>query len=98
MSKTAELRKLVKEQLDTVPGGTYHRKAPDNAEYPYKTFSLKSVSFTDERDDFDLCVDIWHRGDFKIIEELADQKRQSPATNHFTYVFSGKPLQSRRSR
>lgn len=73
MSKTAELRKLVKEQLDTVPGGTYHRKAPDNAEYPYKTFSLKSVSFTDERDDFDLCVDIWHRGDFKIIEELADQ-------------------------
>ena len=73
MSKTAELRKLVKEQLDTVPGGTYHRKAPDNAEYPYKTFSLKSVSFTDERDDFDLCVDIWHRGDFKIAEELADQ-------------------------
>lgn len=73
MSKTAELRKLVKEQLDTVPGGTYHRKAPANAEYPYKTFSLKSVSFTDERDDFDLCVDIWHRGDFKIIEELADQ-------------------------
>lgn len=73
MSKTADLRKLVKELLDTTPGGTYHRQAPKDAAFPYKTFTLRSVSFIDERDDFDLCVDIWHRGDFKVIEELADQ-------------------------
>ncbi len=73
MSKTATLRKLVTTQLQTVRGGTYHRKAPDDAEYPYKTFTLTSVSFVDVRDDFDLCVDIWHRGDWKDVEEIADQ-------------------------
>lgn len=73
MSKTADLRKLIKTQLDTVSGGTYHREAPKDAAYPYKTFTLKSVTFMDERDDFDLCVDLWHRGDWKIIEEAADE-------------------------
>lgn len=73
MSKTATLRKLVKEQMQTVPGETYHKEAPKDAAYPYKTFTLKSVSFTDVRDDFDLCVDIWHRGDWKVVEEIADQ-------------------------
>ena len=73
MSKTATLRKLVKEQMQTVPGETYHKEAPKDAAYPYKTFTLHSVSFMEERDDFDLCVDIWHRGDFKVVEEIADQ-------------------------
>lgn len=73
MSKTAALRKLVREILQTVQGETYHNTASSNATYPYKTFTLKSVSFTDARDDFDLCVDIWGRGDWKIIEEIADQ-------------------------
>lgn len=73
MSKTAELRKLVNEQLQTIQGETYHREAPNDATYPYKTFYLKSVTFMDARDDFDLCVDIWHRGDWKVVEEIADQ-------------------------
>ncbi len=73
MSKTADLRLLVKEQLQTTPGETYHHEAPNDAAFPYKTFSLKSVTFTDARDDFDLCVDIWHRGDWKVVEEIADQ-------------------------
>lgn len=73
MSKTAELRKLIKAQMQTTPGETYHREAPSDAAYPYKTFTLKSVIFTDARDDFDLCVDIWHRGDWKVVEEIADQ-------------------------
>lgn len=73
MSKTADLRKLVNEQLQTIQGGTYHREAPNNAAFPYKTFTLQSVTFTDARDDFDLCVDIWHRGDWKVVEEIADQ-------------------------
>lgn len=73
MSKTADLRKLIKTQLDTTPGGTYHKEAPRDAAYPYKTYTLKNVSFTDERDDYILYVDLWHRGDFKVIEESADQ-------------------------
>lgn len=73
MSKTAALRKLVKAQMQTVQGETYHQSAPSDAVYPYKTFTLKSVSFTEARDDFDLCVDIWGRGDWKDIEEIADQ-------------------------
>lgn len=72
MSKTAELRKLIREKLQTIQGETYHREAPRDAVYPYKTFTLQSVTFTDARDDFDLCVDIWHRGDWKVIEEIAD--------------------------
>lgn len=73
MSKTAALRKLVRETLQTVQGETYHRSSPSDAKYPYKTFTLRSVTFTDARDDFDLCVDIWGRGDWKVIEEIADQ-------------------------
>ena len=73
MSKTATLRKLITTKLQTVQGGTYHRKAPNDADFPYKTFTLNSVSFVDVRDDFDLCVDIWHRGDWKVVEEIADQ-------------------------
>lgn len=73
MSKTADLRKLIKKQLNAVPGKTYHKAAPADAKYPYKIYLLKNVSFTDERDDFDLCVDLWHRGDWKVIEEAADQ-------------------------
>ena len=73
MSKTATLRKLINTKLQTVQGGTYHSKAPDDAVFPYKTFTLTSVSFVDVRDDFDLCVDIWNRGDWKVVEEVADQ-------------------------
>lgn len=73
MSKTSDLRKLVKEQLQTTQGDTYHREASNDATFPYKTYTLKSVTFTDARDDFDLCVDIWHRGDWKVVEEIADQ-------------------------
>ena len=74
MSKTADLRKLIREQLQTVQGITYHKKAPPDAAYPYKTYVLKNVSFQDERDDFDLDVDIWDRSpEQKTLEEMADQ-------------------------
>lgn len=73
MSKTADLRKLVNEQLKTVQGGTYHRNASRAASYPYKVFTLQSVSFTEVRDDYELCVDVWDRGtDAKLAELVAD--------------------------
>lgn len=59
--------------MRSVPGGAYHRFAPSDAVFPYKTFTLKSVSFNEAREDFDLCVDVWNRGDYKTAEEIADQ-------------------------
>ena len=74
MSKTRLLRKLVKGKLQTVQGGTYHRKAPKDADYPYKTFVISGVTFTDARDDMELEVDIWDRTiDPKTVEDIADQ-------------------------
>ena len=75
MSKTTTLRKLIFEKLQTTPGGSYHRSAPKDAAFPYKTFSLSSVAFPNSlRDDFELEVDIWDRAkDWKAVEEIADQ-------------------------
>ena len=74
MSKTKLLRKLVNEKLQTVPGETYHRVAQKDASYPYKTFVLSNVAYTDARDDLEMEVDIWDRSlDPKMAEDIADQ-------------------------
>lgn len=74
MNKTIILRKLITEKLLTVQGGVYHRIAPKDAAYPYKTFTLSSVSFVDARDDMEVEVDIWDRSiDAKTAEDIADQ-------------------------
>ena len=75
MSKTPTLRKLVNEKLQTVPGGTYHKKAPKDASYPYKVFTLTSATFPNlDRDDKELEVDLWNRGeDQKTLENIADE-------------------------
>ena len=75
MSKTTALRGLIREQLQTVPGETYHKTATPNAAYPYKTYLLGSINFPDStRDDFDLVIDIWDRSpEQKTVEEIADR-------------------------
>ena len=74
MNKTTILRKLITEKLQTVAGGVYHRIAPKDAAYPYKTFTLSSVSFVDARDDMEVEVDIWDRAlSAKTAEDIADQ-------------------------
>ena len=74
MSKTKNLRKLANEQLQTVPGGTYHRIAPKDASFPYKVFRLERATFTDARDDLYLEVDIWDKSlDPKRAEDMADE-------------------------
>ena len=74
MSKTKLLRKLAMEQLQTVQGETYHQRAPNDATYPYKTFTLTDVLFTDVRDDLEMEVEIWDRSlDPKTAEDIADQ-------------------------
>ena len=75
MSKTAALRKLIREQLQTVAGETHYKRATPTTAYPYKTYLLESINFPDgTRDDFDLVIDIWDRSpDQKTVEEIADQ-------------------------
>lgn len=74
MAKTKALRKLINEKLQTVAGGTYHKKASKDAPYPYKVFKLSSVDFLEmDRDDLELVVDLWARGaDPKALEDIAD--------------------------
>ena len=74
MSKTADLRKLITTQLNTVSGETYYRHAKNDALYPYKTFELSRIALDDPaRDDVDLCVDIWdHCADSKAVDDIAD--------------------------
>lgn len=75
MSKTAELRKLITRQLNTTAGKTCYLAAPDDADYPYKTFELSRFNLGDlARDDIDLCIDLWDKHtDTKRIDEIADQ-------------------------
>lgn len=75
MNKTTALRKLIRERLQTAPGESYHRVAPADAAFPYKTFTLTSAAFPNSlRDDLELEVDIWARAkDWKVVEEIADQ-------------------------
>ena len=72
MGKTEALRQLVTAQLRTVQGPVYHRIAPADAEYPYKTYEL-SPSFPDCcLVEFEFTVDLWDRSaEWKRIEELA---------------------------
>ncbi len=94
MSKTKTLRKLAFDQLQTVPGGTYHKTAPKDAPYPYKVFTLTSASFMDARDDIALDVDIWDRSiDPKAAEDIADdvetlfRESNIPAPPLFPTIF-----------
>ena len=75
MSKTMMLRKLIKEELQAVPGATHYRQATSSTGYPYKTFVLDSINYLDStRDDYDLVVDIWDRSpDPGSVEAIADQ-------------------------
>lgn len=74
MAKTKTLRKLIFEKLQTVPGGTFHKRAPKDAAYPYKTFTLSSAAFPNlDRDDLELEIELWNRAlDPKILEDIAD--------------------------
>jgi len=75
VSKTADLRKLITAQLNTTAGATYYLTAPDDADYPYKTFELSRIALGDlARDDVDLCIDLWDKHtDTKRIDEIADR-------------------------
>lgn len=76
--KTNDLRILVQEQLETIPGETYYKVADENAVMPYKVFSFTSVNLGDiNRDDIVMDIDLWNRAtDPEQIEEMADTIEQ----------------------
>ncbi len=72
MSKTLELRKLIKQQLDTVVGETCYKTAPASVDFPYKVFSLENVDLGDiYRDDIILDVDIYTKDEDQT-DSIAD--------------------------
>lgn len=72
MSKTLELRKLIKQQLDTVVGETCYKTAPASVDFPYKVFSFETVDLNDiSRDDIILDVDIYTK-DATQADTIAD--------------------------
>lgn len=95
MSKTTDLKKLIVTQLGTITGGTYYRKAVDNAAFPYKVFSFRSVDLSDiARDDIMLTVDIYDMDtNQKSIEVIADSiealfnAKNLPQTNILPTIY-----------
>ncbi len=95
MSKTTDLKKLIVTQLGTITGGTYYRKAVDNAAFPYKVFSFRSVDLSDiARDDIMLTVDIYDMNtNQKTIESIADSiealfnAKNLPQTNILPTIY-----------
>lgn len=72
MSKTLELRKLIKSRLDTVAGSTCYKTAPTSVSYPYKVFSFESIDLGDiNRDNLVLLVDVWTKDEAQA-DTLAD--------------------------
>lgn len=74
MARTAELRKLAKSKIDTLPGETYYMRAPVDAVFPYKIINLRSINTGErQRYDYSMEIDVWDlAGDPKRVEEIAD--------------------------
>lgn len=101
MSKTYELRKIIKTFLDTTLGKTYYEIASDSAIFPYKVYSFENIDLGDiERDDLILVIDIWGKEDISEVELLADNIEKlfnnlnHPHGNSFPTFFrvSRKPI------
>ena len=74
MSKTLELKKVIKSKLDTISnsGATYYELADNDCLYPYKVFSFDNIDLGDSnRDDIILVVDIWTK-DIKEADRITD--------------------------
>lgn len=75
MSRTNELRKLIKSQLKTLYDEVYYLQANENAMYPHCVFLLESINTGDlSRSDFLLKIDLWDKSSSSYnIEESADK-------------------------
>lgn len=68
-----DLRKFIKQTLDTVVTSYYH-DAIDNAMFPHAVFDYNSIDLGDiNRDDYILTIDVWHKNNQFGAEDIADQ-------------------------
>lgn len=74
MSKTIDLRKIIKSNIDTVVK-SYYRIADAKALYPHAVYDFENIDLGDvNRDDLILIIDIWGKGnDTSPVEEIADR-------------------------
>lgn len=75
MSKTNELVKLIKQLLIKYGLVVFYDEADEEVPYPYIVFSLTNYdSLTYPRDDIELLIDIWDKGESSYrVEEVSDQ-------------------------
>lgn len=75
MSKTNELVKLIKRLLIKYGLVVFYDEADEEVPYPYIVFSLTNYdSLTYPRDDIELLIDIWDKGESSYrVEEISDQ-------------------------
>lgn len=81
MSRSNELRKLVKTYIATLSQGydikeIYYKEAADNAMYPHVVFSLEELTVLSDdnnRKDYTLEVHVWDKGQIETrVLEIAD--------------------------
>lgn len=74
MSRTNDLRKLIKGRLNTVCRNVFFEHADDDKMYPHIVFSYDHIDTGDaSRHDMILTIDIWDRSNSAAaIENLAD--------------------------
>lgn len=75
MTKTQYIRQYVAGKLAETEGGVYHRRAPDDAAYPYKVYRIERVNLDDRTLDLaELVVDVYDRSPSPVTcESLADE-------------------------
>lgn len=77
VSKTLELRKIIKVELEKVIQRVCYESATDDTEFPYVIYTLNSSLKNYSRDDVTLTVDVWDRNtSTKVVEQLADDIEQ----------------------
>lgn len=74
MSKTLELRKVIKGLLEEFVGNVYYEEASSKAQFPYIVYDFQNIGLDSfPRSDYLLIVDIWDRNQYSDnVEELAD--------------------------
>lgn len=73
MSKTNDLRKVIKGKIEETGNKAYYKQASLKAEYPYCVFSFDSMDLQEINSDLViLIIDVWSK-DSAESEDIADQ-------------------------
>lgn len=89
ITRTNDLKILLKTKLNTIATNVFFEQATDNALYPHIVYSFRTIELGDlSRKDYILEVDVWDKGTSTTqVDELADkvedllQGQNLPQTN-----------------